>query len=301
MNIVLTGSISNIGKPLTRALVQKGHTVTVISSNSARQQEIKALGAKAAIGKMQDVEFLTATFKGADIHYLMETLDAAGDMFNKEVDFVGAINQIGLNYRQAIEQAGVKRIVHLSSVGAHTDKGNGFLIFHHNVEKILKQLPAGVAIKTMRPVGFYTNTFSFIRNIKTTGAIISNYGGDQKEPWVSPLDIAQVIAEEMEQPFEGRTIRYIASDEFSPNEMAKAIGEAIGKPDLQWSVISDEQLLSSWLKIGFNPELAKLFIEMQASMGSGLLYEDYYRNRPVLGKVKLADFAQEFAAVYQQE
>jgi len=301
MNIVLTGSISNIGKPLTRALVQKGHKVTVISSNSARQQEIKALGAKAAIGKMQDVEFLTATFKGADIVYLMETLDAAGDMFNKEVDFVGAINQIGLNYRQAIEQAGVKRIVHLSSVGAHTDKGNGFLIFHHNVEKILKQLPAGVAIKTMRPVGFYTNTFSFIRNIKTTGAIISNYGGDQKEPWVSPLDIAQVIAEEMEQPFEGRTIRYIASDEFSPNEMAKAIGEAIGKPDLQWSVISDEQLLSSWLKIGFNPELAKGFIEMQASMGSGLLYEDYYRNRPVLGKVKLADFAQEFAAVYQQE
>lgn len=32
MNIVLTGSLGNIGKPLTKALVEKGHTVTVISS-----------------------------------------------------------------------------------------------------------------------------------------------------------------------------------------------------------------------------------------------------------------------------
>lgn len=301
MNIVLTGSISNIGKPLTQALVQKGHSVTVISSNPERQQEIKALGAKAAIGKMQDVAFLTSTFTGADIVYLMETLDAAGDMFDREVDFIGTINQIGLNYKQAVEQARIKRIVHLSSIGAHMDQGNGFLIFHHNVENILKQLPSEVAIKTMRPVGFYTNTFSFIRNIKTKGVIISNYGGDQKEPWVSPLDIAQVITEEMEKPFEGRTVRYIASDEFSPNEMAKAFGKAIGKPDLQWSVISDEQLLSSWLNIGFNQQLAYGFIEMQASQGSGLLYEDYYRQRPSLGNVKLADFAKEFAAVYQQE
>jgi len=28
------------------------------------------------------------------------------------------------------------------------------------------------------------------------------------------------------------------------------------------------------------------------------LYEDYYLNRPTLGKVKLTDFAKEFAAVY---
>ncbi len=33
MNIVLTGSLGNIGKPLTQELVQKRHSVTVISSN----------------------------------------------------------------------------------------------------------------------------------------------------------------------------------------------------------------------------------------------------------------------------
>ncbi|WP_235324609.1 Rossmann-fold NAD(P)-binding domain-containing protein [Pedobacter lusitanus] len=110
-----------------------------------------------------------------------------------------------------------------------------------------------------------------------------------------------MIAEEIELPFEGRTVRYIASDEVSPNEIAAVFGKAIGKPDLQWKVIPDEQLLNSWLSIGFNPRIAQGFIEMQASQRDGRLYEDYYCNQPVLGKVKLAEFAENFATVYFQE
>lgn len=300
MNIVLTGSLGNIGKPLTKELVQKGHSVTVISSSPERQKDIEALGAKAAIGTMEDAGFLSATFKGADIVYLMETLDAAGGFFNPEVDFIATISRIGRNYKQAVEQSGVKRVVHLSSIGAHMSEGNGILAFHYNVETILKQLPDEVSIKFMRPVGFYTNMFSLIRNIKAQGTIVSNYGGDKKEPWVSPLDIAAVVAEEMEKPFAGRTIRYIASDEVSPNEVAAILGEAIGKPDLKWEVISDAKLLGGWLAAGMNAQVAKGFVEMQASQGSGVLYEDYYRHQPELGKVKLKDFAKDFAAAFNK-
>jgi hypothetical protein len=38
---------------------------------------------------------------------------------------------------------------------------------------------------------------------------------------------------------------------------------------------------------------------MYASLHSGLLAEDYYLNKPtVMGKVKLVDFAKEFAAAF---
>ena len=300
MNIVLTGSLGRIGKPLAQDLVQKGHSVTVISSKQERQKDIEALGAKAAIGTMQDVDFLSATFKGADIVYVMETLEAVGGFFDPNIDFITAITQIGDNYKYAIEQSGVKRVIHLSSVGAHMKTGNGILAFHYNVENILNQLPDDVSVKFMRPVDFYNNMFLFIKTIKTKGAIVQNYGGDEKEPWVSPLDIAAVIAEEIEKPFYGRQIRYIASDEASPNEVAKILGGAIGKPDLKWLVTSDEQLMNDWLSAGMNPQIANGFIEMQASMRGGVLYEDYFRNRPALGKVKLTDFANEFAAAYNQ-
>ncbi|MES2574365.1 MAG: NAD(P)H-binding protein [Bacteroidota bacterium] len=298
MKIVLTGSLGNIGKPLTEELVQKGHSVTVISSSAGRQKAIEALGATVGIGSMFDADFLAKTFKGADIVYLMETMEAAGDMFDKEVDFIETINKIGNSYKKAVEQSGVKQVVHLSSIGAHTNKGTGILVFHHNVETILRQISDDVSIKFIRPVGFYINMLSFVQTIKNKGAIISNYGGDTKEPWVSPLDIANVIADEMEKPFAGRTVRYVASDEVSPNEIAKALGEAIGKPDLEWQVISDEQLLTNWLNIGFNEQVARGFVEVQASQGTGVMYEDYYRNKPTLGKVKLFDFAKEFAIAY---
>jgi uncharacterized protein YbjT (DUF2867 family) len=299
MKIIVTGSLGHISKPLTEELVQKGHAVTVISSKPERQKEIEALGATAAIGTMEDADFLSATFKGADVVYVMETA-GAGSFMDPNFDLMAAISKIGNNYKQAIETSGVNRVVHLSSIGAHTDKGNGILAFHYNVENTLRELPDDVSIKFMRPVGFYYNMFAFIPTIKTQGAIISNYGGDDKEAWVSPLDIAAVIAEEMEKPFEGRTVRYIASDEVSPNEVASILGEAIGKPDLKWVAIPDEQMLNGMIAAGMNPNIAKGLVEMNAGRTGGVLYEDYYRNRPVLGKVKLTDFAKEFAAVYNQ-
>jgi len=300
MKIIVTGSLGNISKPLTRELVQKGHSVRVISSKSERQIEIEALGAEAAIGSIEDVEFLSATFKDADVVYLMETHDKNA-FFDPNIDIVAHITQIGRNYKKAIEASGVKKIVHLSSIGAHTDKDNGLLVFHYNVENILKGLSDDVSVKFMRPTGFYTNLLRSIQTIKKQGAIISNYGGDKKEPWVSPLDIAAVIAEEMEKPFLGKTIRYIASEEISPNEIAAILGEAIGNPGLKWVAIPDDQLLNQMIGAGMNPAIAKGFIEMQASQGSGLLYEDYYRNQPTLGKIKLKDFAKDFAKVFNQQ
>jgi uncharacterized protein YbjT (DUF2867 family) len=297
MKIIVTGSLGQIGKPLTQLLVQNGHQVTVISRKLENQKEIETLGATAAIGNMEDVDFLTRTYKGADVVYVMETVDR-NRFADPNADMVEIFSKIGNSHKQAIQASGVKRVVHLSSIGAHMDKGNGNLVMHYKVENLLNELPSDVSIKFMRPVGFYPNIFRYIPTIKAQGTIISNYGGDKKEPWVSPLDIAAVIAEEVELPFEGRTVRYIASDEVSPNEIAKALGEAIGNPNLKWVAIPDEQLLEGMVAAGMNPKVAKGFVEMQAAQGSGLLYEDYYRNPPTLGKVKLADFAKEFARVY---
>jgi uncharacterized protein YbjT (DUF2867 family) len=300
MKIIITGSLGHISKPLTKELLQKGHEVTVISSKTERQKEIEFIGAKAAIGTMEDVDFLAATFKGADVVYVMEAPGTGGSFFDQNLDIMAAHNKIANNYAQAIRQSVVKRVVHLSSIGAHMAKGNGILAFHYNVENILKQLPIDVSIKFMRPVGFYYNMFAFIQTIKTQGAIIQNYGGDEKEPWVSPLDIAAVIAEEIEKPFEGREIRYIASDEVSPNEVANILGEAIGKSDLKWLVIPDDQLLNGMIAAGMNPQIAKGLEEMNASRRGGVLYQDYYNNKPTLGKIKIKDFAKEFALAYNQ-
>lgn len=299
MKIVVTGSLGHIGKPLTEKLLQKGHKVSVISSRMDRQKEIVALGAEPAVGTMEDAGFLTRRFKGADIVYVMEAL-GQGAFFDPDTDIRAKIQAIGRSYKTAILESGVKQVIHLSSIGAHTDQGNGILAFHFDAENILRELPDDVSIKFMRPVGFYNNMFGFIPTIRSRDSIVQNYGGDVKEPWVSTFDIAAVIAEEMEEPFEGRKVRYLASDEVSPNEVAKVLGKAIGKPNLKWLVIPDEEILDRMIASGMNPQTAKGFMEMNAARRAGALYEDYNRNKPALGKVKITDFAKEFAAVYRQ-
>jgi uncharacterized protein YbjT (DUF2867 family) len=297
MNLIITGSLGHISRPLTKELLQKGHKVTVISSKPERKKDIQALGATAAIGSIEDVNFLIATFTGADAVY---TMVPPANYFNPALDLMEYCRSIGNNYAQAIRQAGVKRVVHLSSIGAHLDKGSGLILGHHNVEVILNNL-SDVAITFMRPVGFYYNLYGFVAMIKKEGLIAANYGAEEKLIWVSPLDIAAAIAEEIVTPLAGRKVRYVASDELTGNETASILGAAIGKPDLKWIIISSEQMQSDLETAGMNQHIAAGLVEMFASQHSGLLTEDYYRNKPaVMGKVKLTDFAKEFAAAFKQ-
>lgn len=283
--------------------MQKGHSVTVISRNSEKQKDIEALGAEAAVGTMEDVNFLTSAFTGADAVYCM-IAPAGGDFSdpNQNVQHIMAsADKIANNYLQAIGQSGVKRVVYLSSVGAHTDKDNGILAFHHKAENTLQQLPSDVSITFMRPVGFYTTLLNQINPIKTQGVIASNYGADDTIPCVSPIDIAAAVAEEITSPMDGRKVRYVVSEVLTCNETANILGAAIGKPDLKWIVITDEQMLNGLKSFGMNASLAESFVDMNVSTHSGAIYEDYYRNRPVLGKVKMKDFAKEFALEFNQK
>lgn len=296
MKIIVTGSLGNISQPLTQELVQKGHTVTVISSKPEKQKHIEALGATAAIGVLEDVDFLTATFTGADAVYCMIP---PNNYFALNLDLIAYYIRIANNYAQSIQQSGVKRVVYLSSIGAHLEKGSGILIGHYKGEGIMNNL-SNVAITFMRPVGFYYNLFGFVEMIKSEGIIAANWGAEEKLVWVSPLDIAAAIAEELGTVLEGRKVRYVVSEELTGNETASILGAAIGKPDLKWIIIPSEQMQSGLEAAGMNPNIAAGLVEMYASQQSGLLMQDYYRNKPTFGKVKLKDFAKEFALVYNQ-
>jgi uncharacterized protein YbjT (DUF2867 family) len=135
MKIVVTGSLGNIGKPLTQTLVQSGHEVTVITSSPDRQKDIEALGAKAAIGSVEDIDFLTATFTGADVVHTMIPPNSGAP------DPIVYSQTVGSNYAKAIQQSGVKRVVHISSYGAELEKGAGLIVLQRHVEEMLNQLP----------------------------------------------------------------------------------------------------------------------------------------------------------------
>ena len=144
MKIVITGSLGNISLPLAMELILRGHQVTIISSNPDKKKEIESLGAKAAIGSLENVAFLSQTFSDSNSVYCMVPPN-----FSK-TDQVAYYKNIGSNYALAIQISRVKRVVHLSSYGAHLDKGTGFILGSHHLEKILNELE-GIELTHIRP------------------------------------------------------------------------------------------------------------------------------------------------------
>ncbi|HZL12309.1 MAG TPA: NAD(P)H-binding protein [Prolixibacteraceae bacterium] len=295
MTYVVLGSLGHISKPLAEKLIAAGHSVTVVSSNPEKAEQIILMGAKAAIGSVEDVRFLTHTFVGANAVYTMVPPNFAAANWKQY------IAGIGDNYVTAIKTSGVKNVVNLSSMGAHMHDGCGPVSGLFHVEKSLNGL-AGVNVKHLRPGFFYTNLLSSIGLIKGSGIIGGNYGNNATLIFTHPNDIAEVAAHDLLGLwFRGKSIHYIASDEKNTSEVAAILGKAIGKPDLKWINFSDQETLDGMLQAGLPEDIARNYMEMGAAMRNGEMQTEYLLNRPTdLGKTKLEDFAREFATVYNQ-
>ncbi len=298
MKVTITGSLGHIGKPLTQELVQKGHSVTVISSNPEKQKEIESIGAISGIGSLENVDFIASSFANADAVYCMVP---PSNYFNHNLDLLAYYRRLGNNYVQAIKQSEVKHVINLSTIGGHLDKGNGILLGANHVENLLNELPYHVSITHIRPTEFYYNLLPQVHSAKSNGFIASNIGNEVVNSWVSPIDIASAIAEEITTPCTGRKVRYVASEELTYNELAGILGKAIGNPALKWLALTDKQMRDGLIAAGMNTKIAAGLTEMYAAINSGLLYEDYNLHKPTnMGKVKVNDFAKEFAAIYKQ-
>jgi len=293
MKIVVTGSLGNISKPLAQELVQKGYSVTVVSSKAERIKDIEALSAKPAIGSVKDVHFMTETFMDADAVYCMNPPDFTAP------DQIVYYQNIGTCYAKAIEKSGIRRVVYLSSYGAHLPSGTGFITGSYKTEKILDAVP-GISLTHIRPTYFYYNLLGFIPMIKALSYMGSVYGGSDKLAMVSPKDIALAVAEEISALNNVKKVRYVTSDDRACNEIASVLGNAIGLPDLKWNILPKEQVKQSLMSAGTPKNAAENLIELGQAVHTSILREDYELNKPEFGKIPLEDFAKEFAAIYHQ-
>ncbi|MDQ0592759.1 uncharacterized protein YbjT (DUF2867 family) [Chryseobacterium ginsenosidimutans] len=289
MKIIITGSLGNVAKPLAQQLIAEGHDITLISSNESKESEIKALGAKSAIGSITDLNFLVKTFEGADAVFLMTPPNIGFENIVKNT-----INA-GKNYAEAISKTEVKRIVMLSSIGVESPVDNGPIKGLHFIEKFYNELE-NTSVTFLRAGYFYINFFNDIPLIKNAGILGANYPENIIIPLVHPKDIAKAAAEELIKNSEGKNIRYIVSDYRPASEIAKAFGNAIEKPELPWVEFKDEDSLNGMLQAGLPQEIAELYTEMGRGLRTGVIQKDFIEHSSITdGKIKLEEFAKEFS------
>jgi uncharacterized protein YbjT (DUF2867 family) len=294
MNIILTGAAGNITKPLAEKLLSQGHKVTVIGRNADHLKVLTDKGATAAVGSIEDEGFLKRAFKGADVVYTMIPVPPLPD-------WVAYGELIGENYRKAIEANNIKKVVNLSTYGAHKLEGIGAVHSIGQLEKSLAKLD-NVEVINLRAGFFYSNFYNLIPGLKTMGILGSNYGdAEGKMIFVHTNDIADVAAEAITNPsFPSNEPYYVVSDIRSWNEAATNFGREIGI-ELSWTSFTDEQLAGGLKQNSFPDYLVNVLIEIGRGIASGKYTEHYFSlsNKPPLGKTKLEDFTKEFASAYE--
>lgn len=293
MKYVITGGAGSISRPLAEKLLAAAQEVVVIARNPSHLEELENKGAKSAIGSIEDQEFLTQAFAGADAVYVMFPPQFAAME-------VSAYKVQAAKYGEAIRANNIKYIVMLSSIGAHMPEGCGPVSGLYLAEQELNKLP-DVNILFLRPGYFYVNFFGSIPMIRHMHVLGGNSGdSNQKMIMSHPKDIAHAAAEELiKLQFRGHKVRYLASDERTNGEIAKILGTATGNPELAWVAFTDEQAHGGMIQAGMPESMVSKYVEMGGAMRSGKMWEDFDQHRPEeFGQTKLEDFAKEFAAAY---
>ncbi len=293
MKFVVTGAAGHVSKPLAELLLSNKHEVTVISRKAENVAELVRQGAKAAIGDLQDVPFLTETFRGADGLYLMvPPMWHASDL--KKVS-----TEIAEGFSAAIKSSGVRNAVFLSSYGAHRLNDAGAISGLGLAEVVLNRLE-GVNVLHLRAGYFYTNLLLSIDLIKNSG-LMGNMFTIPAGTFtvVDTDDIALAAADALTKlDFKGHSYKYLVSDESGTDEIASVIGKEIGKPELKWVRFPPADLKKVLFGFGFAEGAANDYVEMFTTLGTGLLFEDYVKVKPKLYKTKVEHFAKKFAALY---
>jgi uncharacterized protein YbjT (DUF2867 family) len=270
MKIIITGSLGNISRPLAQKLIAAGHTVGVVSSKPDKAAKIEALGASALIGSVEDGQFITAAFKGADAVYTMIPPDFS------MADYNAFSAKVAGNYSAAIQEHGIQYVVNLSSIVTPLS-GAAPLENFFNLEEELNKVE-GLNVVHLRPAMFYTNFYGQLHHVKERGMIGHNVPPSVNMLLTHPADIADAAFRYLDGlSFRGINTFHIISDVKNGNQIAATIGSAIGNPQVQWVFFPDDQLLEGLMQNGFSKDAAQAYVIDAGMAIRENLLNDYYQ------------------------
>lgn len=293
MKITVLGSLGNINRHFLPRLIAENHDVTVVTSSVERISQIEEIGAKAAVGNMNNADFLTETFKNSDVVYLM--ISAAGGAGNEQ-NLDTAMEKQAAIFAQAIQNSGVKNVVNLSSIGADNPSAGALWAYHH-IENALSNLTNLNSLAIIRPVGFYNNLFQDLPSIKSDGTIYNVVKPEITRAYVDPADIAAVVFDKLTNISAGKSIKYVVSQFATGNDWIAELEK--NGISANYQVIPPASMQAGMEKMGLSTETAELFVKMTVAQEKPDFYKTLHESDVHQGKITLSDFAQKFAAVYK--
>ncbi len=293
MIVTILGATGKTGGTAAERLLAAGVKVKAVARSADKLAALQKKGAEAISADITDPAALTAALRGSDAAYLM----IPGDYH--QPDLLGQYRRAAEAIARAVTDSGLRRAVFLSSLGGEKAAGTGPIVGLHEAEERLRAIP-GLNLLILRPGYFYENSYGVLGLIKHQGINGSAIEPDVEMPTIAAADIGVFAAEALRKSdFSGISVRELRGPrDVTMTEMTRAIGKAIGKPDLAYVRFPDEGYVQGLQSAGFAPDAAKLFLEMAQGFNAGLV-RPQPGNEGVRTTTTIAAFAEAFAAAYR--
>lgn len=267
---VITGASGNTGRRIAKSLLEAGKSVKVIARNAEKVADLAALGAQVAIGDLGDLAFLREQLRGATAVYLMIPPNFG------VTNWPAWMREMAGIYEQAVRESGVKKVVMLSSIGAHRTEGVGPIGGLGELENALKNIP-GLDVLALRPGYFMENLYASAGMIKNMGINGGVQKADATMAFIHTSDIARAATQRLlDLQFSGFSHEFLSGPEdLNPAQITAVIGKAIGKPELPYVEFSPADGKAGMLQAGLSETIADGYVEMAEGINAGFLREGY--------------------------
>jgi len=263
---VVLGASGNTGSIVANALLDLGKEVRVVGRDSKKLAPFVNRGAEAFTADVVDGEALGRAFAGAEAVYSLTPPNLASTNYRAYQD------QVTDAVAKAIETAGVKYAVTLSSVGADKAEKTGPVAGLHAMESRFAQIP-GLNALHLRAGYFMENTLPQIGIIQQFGMMAGPVRADLPLPMIATRDIgAAAVDALLRLDFSGQQTRELLGQrDLTYSEVARIVGAAIGKPALAYVQLPAEQVILAMGQMGISKNVASLLCEMSDALDSGYM------------------------------
>lgn len=292
---VITGASGHIGSKITVNLLAKGKEVRIIGRTEEKLKNISDNKAEIEAGDIANTGFLTDAFKGADGVFAMipPNMGAA--------DSRAYQNKMADSLVTAIKNAGGKRVVALSSIGAHRGDGVGIVGGLHDFEEKLKKLE-GVDVVMLRAAYFMENTFMAMDTIRRMNMIAAPLDPDMKIPMIATKDIADAATKLLlDGSWSGKKVHYLLGQrDISYHDVVDVFRKELGNKDLTYNQIGYDDIKNALTGMGATESIADDYVGLMEGINEGRLTEDVKRTPETTTDTSFEDFAKVFAGVYNK-
>ncbi len=259
--IIIMGASGQVGSAVAAHLVEQGQQVRGVIRNPEKAGALKQKGIEVAVADAFDEKSLKMVFEGGQAVLLLTP-----DM-EKSDDLIADTKRILHNYRTAVLNAGIRKIVGISSMGAHLkgDVGNlkmSYLLEHTFADSDLQQI-------FVRPAYYYSNWLDALDPVKESGVLPTFFSPQQKIPMVSPMDIAAFLAEKLVQPIDNNPIYEAEGPEwYSSADIAKIFEQVLGRK-VTAEQVPKEKWYDTMKEFGLSDDAVKNFMQMTQTIVDG--------------------------------